>query len=140
ATDRATGRVLPFRVEPVPADMSWLSAVDSSGSSRSLSPYTLHAGKHRIPGAMTDRFGNAEGSQYDLAEDHAFDGWLVAVLHLYTGEGFDFHLPSAALAEKGFRIHRWDSPPVVREFRKVLDDACQLWLISDQQQHLDKEH
>ena len=31
----------------------------------------------------------------------AFEGQTVAVLHFYTGEGFDFSLPKAALKEKG---------------------------------------
>ena len=47
-----------------------------------------------------DRHGNADGNQYDLAVDGAFQGETVAVLHLYTGEGFDFSLPKAALKEK----------------------------------------
>src|SRR6476469_7642981 len=42
-----------------------------------------------------DRYGNAAGNQFDLARDGAFEGQTVAVLHFYTGEGFDFHLPEA---------------------------------------------
>src|SRR6516225_6126658 len=44
-----------------------------------------------------DRFGNVAGNQYDLARDGAFDGETVAVIQLYTGENFDFQLPTAAL-------------------------------------------
>src|SRR4051812_14491332 len=47
-----------------------------------------------------DAFGNAKGNQYDLAVDGAFEGQTVAVLHFYTGEGFDFSKPKAALQEK----------------------------------------
>src|SRR5690554_3234260 len=47
----------------------------------------------------SDVFGNAEGNQYDLAVDGAFEGQTIAVLHLYTGEGFDFRLPTEALKE-----------------------------------------
>src|SRR4051812_12615203 len=43
-----------------------------------------------------DSFGNAKGNQFDLAVDGAFDGQTVAVLHFYTGEGFDFSQPKAA--------------------------------------------
>src|SRR5690554_454547 len=50
----------------------------------------------------SDTYGNAEGNQYDLAVDGAFDGQTIVVLHLYAGEGFDFSLPTAALKEKGF--------------------------------------
>src|SRR5207248_8378059 len=49
-----------------------------------------------------DPYGNAAGNQFDLAVDGAFEGQTVAVLHFYTQESFDFHLPKAALAQKGF--------------------------------------
>src|SRR5829696_2247966 len=44
-----------------------------------------------------DVHGNAQGNQFDLAVDGAFEGQTVAVLQLYTGEGFDFSAPKAAL-------------------------------------------
>src|SRR5260370_5675914 len=47
-----------------------------------------------------DSYGNAAGNQYDLAVDGAFKGQTVAVIHLYTGAGFDFSLPTATLAPK----------------------------------------
>src|SRR5690554_6954619 len=34
----------------------------------------------------SDTYGNAEGNQYDLAVDGAFDGQTIVVLHLYAGE------------------------------------------------------
>ncbi len=89
----------------------------------------------------SDTYGNAAGSEYDLATDGAFEGNTIAVLHLYTGEGFDFSLPKAALAEKGFSVFRWiNSPPPAEELREKLKDACQLWVISDQHQKLTDEH
>ena len=60
----------------------------------------------RVP-VTKDTFGNAAGSQHDLAVDGAFDGQTVVVMHLYTGGGFDFALPKKALAEKGFSVYRW---------------------------------
>jgi hypothetical protein len=48
-----------------------------------------------------DQHGNDQRSQYDLAVDGAFEGQTVAVLQFYTGEGFDFELPKAALKQKG---------------------------------------
>jgi hypothetical protein len=88
-----------------------------------------------------DAFGNAVGSQFDLAVDGAFDGQTVAVLHLYTGEGFDFSLPKAALGEKGFSVYRWiNTAPSPKVLKEGLDKACQLWIISGSQRHLSDAH
>ena len=88
-----------------------------------------------------DNWGNPAGTQYDLAEDGAFEGNTVAVLHLYTGEGFDFSLPKAALAEKGFSVFRWlNQPPPAEELREKLKEASQLWVISSSARLLNDEH
>ncbi len=88
-----------------------------------------------------DKFGNAAGNQYDLAVDGAFEGQTVAVLHFYTGEGFDFSLPKAALQEKGFSVYRWSNKaPSPEELRKGLEKSCQLWIISSEQRHLSDAH
>lgn len=94
---------------------------------------------------QTDAFGNAAGTQYDLAVDGAFKGHTVAVLHLYTGkrygEQFDFVDPTKALEEKGFSVFRWlDNPPAPEELRDKLKMACQLWIISDETQKLNENH
>lgn len=89
----------------------------------------------------TDSHGNASGNQYDLAVDGAFDGQTIAVLHLYTGEGFDFALPKAALKEKGFSVYRWvNQPPPPEELAKALEKSCQLWVISDASRKLSDAH
>lgn len=89
----------------------------------------------------SDRHGNAKGNQYDLAVDGAFEGQTIAVLHLYTGEGFDFSLPKAALKEKGFSVYRWiDNPPSPEELDKALQKSCELWIISDATQKLTEAH
>ena len=67
-------------------------------------PYTQYAGQTMIVGAQKDHQGNALGTNYDLANDGAFDGKKILVLHLYTGEGFDFKEPQIALESKGFRL------------------------------------
>lgn len=104
-------------------------------------PYSPFLGTDAIRAAPKDRHGNPQGSQYDLARDGAFEGLQIAVLHLYTGGGFDFHLPQASLAEKGFSVHRWaDSPPDARELARVLELSCQLWLVSDATQKLSAQH
>lgn len=89
----------------------------------------------------SDDYGNAEGSNYDLATDGAFEGNTVAVLHLYTGEGFDFSLPKAALEQKGFSVYRWiDHPPTADELREQLKKASQLWVISSNLRELNDDH
>ncbi|MDP2339467.1 MAG: hypothetical protein Q8O67_00805 [Deltaproteobacteria bacterium] len=88
-----------------------------------------------------DHFGNAQGNQYDLAVDGAFEGQTVAVLHFYTGEGFDFALPRAALKEKGFSVFRWvNAPPPPAELEEKLKKASQLWIISSSDRRLNDEH
>lgn len=88
-----------------------------------------------------DSHGNAQGNQYDLAVDGAFEGQTVAVLHFYTGENFDFSLPKAALKEKGFSVFRWvNAPPSPAELEEQLKKANQLWIISSSDRRLNDEH
>jgi hypothetical protein len=88
-----------------------------------------------------DGFGNAKGNQYDLAVDGAFDGQTVAVLHFYTGEGFDFEKPKAALKEKGFSVFRWiNAPPTPEKLEEGLKKADQLWIISGGDRRLTDAH
>jgi hypothetical protein len=94
----------------------------------------------RVPVAK-DGFGNAAGSQHDLAVDGAFDGQTVVVLHFYTDGGFDFQLPKAALAEKGFSVFRWmNRAPSPEELEKALAKANQLWIISGGRVQLTDAH
>lgn len=131
-------------------------------SAPSLAQYNASAGKSapRVVAAMpvaqsdgtirmdqvetkpaSDRFGNVAGNQYDLARDGAFDGETVAVLHLYTGEGFDFQLPTAALKQKGFSVYRWSNGvPPAGELESGLAKASQLWVISGSSPLLDEAH
>jgi hypothetical protein len=103
--------------------------------------FTDAAGKVNITGVQADSFGNPLGNEFDLAKDGAFKGYSIAVLHLYTGESFDFLKPQAALKEKGFDIIRWaDAAPPIDEFRKDLWKCCQLWVISNREPLLSAEH
>lgn len=104
-------------------------------------PYTPMSGIRAIRAANKDKYGNPDGPQYDLARDGAFKGLQIAVLHLYTREGFNFKKPSKALADKGFKVHRWaDNPPSASELNQVLSKSCQLWVISDGYQKLNAQH
>ena len=88
-----------------------------------------------------DRHGNAEGNQYDLAIDGAFEGETIAVIHLYHTETFNFELPKAALKEKGFSVYRWiGTPPSPEELEEALTKCCQLWIISHSTQMLNEDH
>jgi len=86
-----------------------------------------------------DHFGNAQGNQYDLAVDGAFEGQTVAVLHFCLE--FDFSLPKAALKEKGFSVYRWvGTAPSVAELEEKLKLASQLWIVSSTTRQLTDEH
>jgi hypothetical protein len=141
-----------------------LLTVTSAPSKAADSPYTESAGRN-APAAVTrevdvvqkdgsikkerrtvqparDSYGNAAGNQYDLARDGAFKGNTIAVLHFYTGEGFDFEAPKKALGDKGFNVYRWlNKAPDPKELKDSLEKANQLWVISDcSATHLQKEH
>ena len=105
-----------------------------------ISVYSKYAGQTSIAGVKADRFGNAEGSQYDLGVDGAYVGLLVTVLHFYTNGEFDFSYPQKALESKGFRVHRWTSAPSPSELARVLKESCQLWVISNSMRLLEDSH
>jgi hypothetical protein len=97
--------------------------------------------REELKKAAPDKFGNAEGNKHDLAIDGAFDGQTIVVLHLYTGEGFDFELPKKALQEKGFSVYRYiNQVPDPKTLKEALSKACQLWVISTSSQLLTSDH
>jgi hypothetical protein len=105
------------------------------------SPYTVNAGRTTVRGVPTDRHGNAMGSDWDLAQDGGFLGHKIVVLHLYTGEGFDFEEPTQALKKKGFKVNRFpNNHPPIQELRAELADASECWVISDAAKKLGPEH
>ena len=111
----------------------------SGGSNSDLNTPFNNAKAQRA--ANKDKYGNPDGPEFDLAKDGAFKGLQIAVLQLYTGEGFDFSLPAVALAEKGFTIKRWkDKPPSASELAKTLKQSCQVWIISDLTAKLGSDH
>jgi len=103
-------------------------------------PRMNRAERERLLTVTRDKFGNLLGSQFDLVDDSVFAGLTIAVLHLYTSEGFDFQLPSEALKQKGFTIKRWTTTPPVKELKDILKGSCQLWVISGRSSSLDATH
>jgi hypothetical protein len=90
---------------------------------------------------QADQWGNAEGNQHDLAVDGAFEGQTVAVMQLYVDPSFDFSLPKAALAEKGFATYRWiNAVPAPADLEAALAKSSQLWVISGSANLLTPEH
>lgn len=87
-----------------------------------------------------DQYGNLLGNEHDLVKDGHFRNSKIAVLHLYTGEGFDFKAPEKALNEKGFVVQRWTYVPDIVEFQLGLADAGQLWIISSDKLKLQSAH
>ena len=84
-----------------------------------------------------DTYGNAQGNQFDLAVDGAFEGQTVAVLDLV---GLDLAAPRAALHEKGFAMFTWRGAPAPAELEKKLALATQLWVISSGSRQLTNAH
>lgn len=128
---------------------AWAQYTDSAGTNaptvRAQESYVDDKGAERTREverkAAPDPFGNAAGNQHDLAVDGAFEGQTVAVLHFYAQENFDFSLPKKALKEKGFSVYRWvGTAPSPEELEEKLKKACQLWIISSEQRHLNEKH
>lgn len=104
------------------------------------SPYSQYAGQSYIPGAKTDRYGNPQGSQYDLAKDGAFKGYKIVVICICPETEFTMNGKSTimsdsapALQRKGFDIKLFGAGESnnVQQIRSELDsDRCQLWLVS----------
>ena len=98
---------------------------------RGRSPYTKWAGTSNIPEAIRDRYGNPQGSQYDLAEDGSFEGYKIVVLNLCS-EWCVFTQPEIALKQKGFTIEEYKTLPSLSTLKKTLSgDNTQLWVISN---------
>ena len=98
------------------------------------SPYSQHAGHSYIPGAKTDRFGNPQGSQYDLAKDGAFKGYKIVVVDLSRMHFMLQNIPKTALEKKGFTVTIFDGYSKrlfpYEYVKELLNEKCQLWIIS----------
>ena len=98
--------------------------------SRKRTPYTSWAGVSNIPGATKDSFGNPSGSEFDLAQDGAFEGYTIIVLNLVS-QYCTLNQPQAALEKKGFKLIEYKEPPAVDDLKRILRTPnSQLWVIS----------
>jgi hypothetical protein len=90
-----------------------------------------------------DDYGNAKGSQYDLAVDGAFKGQTILVIDYYGGQyNIGFSLPADAVKSKGFSVVHYNKEPSVEQLEKDLARSNQFWVISscDNAVHLSKVH
>lgn len=95
-------------------------------------PYSQYAGHSIIPGVKTDRFGNPQGSQYDLAKDGAFKGYKIIVFCLSIYPDIMANAVPA-LQRKGFstKLFGYSECNDIKRIQEELNsDKCQLWLIS----------
>lgn len=104
------------------------------------SPYSQYAGQSIIPGAKTDRFGNPQGSQYDLAKDGAFKGYKIVIVDLCGDSNCNMNNPSLALQKKGFSVVVFKGEFPLIKIKDVLDDnRSQLWIVADQVSHMSQD-
>lgn len=92
--------------------------------------YSKWASISNIPGALPDKFGNPEGSQYDLGLDGSFVGYKILIVNYCSIASFS--CVPAALKKKGFTVKVYTGDISVLDLRRELTDACQLWIISQQ--------
>jgi hypothetical protein len=113
------------------ADGSTTTVIREESEEITVCPYGPHAGKTKFDKSIKrDKFNNVAGPEYDLSPDNAFAGQCIVVLQLYTGEGFTFASPKAALEKKGFKVNLFTSLPTVPDFLSAIKVCCQLWIIS----------
>jgi hypothetical protein len=110
--------------------------------SRKRTPYTAWAGISNIPGATKDKFGNPSGSEFDLAQDGAFEGYTVIILGLgASSRKYNLSDPKAALEKKGFTVVEYRKVPPIDEFRAALSkDKTQLWILADKETCLTEQY
>lgn len=105
------------------------------------SPYTKWASVNDIPTASRDKFGNPQGSQYDLAQDGSFTKYNVIILNL--NHYVNVVEPKAALERKGFVVTVLECTSGMLDryqLKPLLDKPnSQLWIISDYSLHLSND-
>lgn len=113
--------------------------IDYSRGSSMRTPYTKWAGMSNIPEAIKDKYGNPQGSQYDLVEDGSFQGYKIVVLNLCDECYFD--QPKIALEKKGFEVVEYVTlPPIFSLMLALRSDKSQLWIISDRKSYMNDSY
>ncbi|MDR3216575.1 MAG: hypothetical protein LBT55_04060, partial [Clostridiaceae bacterium] len=101
-----------------------------SGKKSVRLPYTNYAGRNDIIGVEKDKYGNPNGSCYDLLKDGSMKGYKILLIDL-SNEGRNSTAYAGAinaLANKGFVVDYMISFP--SNFDAILQNYCQLWLLS----------
>lgn len=137
---------LPIRRETIPDDMSRFARpveessahLASHANTGAVGLYSKWAGISNIPTTSRDRFGNPNGDEYDLALDGSFEGFGIYILNLCASATMNGAV--AALKQKGFSVELTNVLPSPDEFKKVLADKCQMWIISQANLHFTESH
>lgn len=104
-------------------------------------PYTKWAGQSNIPDSIKDRFGNPQGSQYDLAEDGGFDGHGILIINLCLSSAAKLTCVKKALEKKGFDVDIHQGPMLSpKELKSRLSKVGQMWLISQEKTQMTDAH
>ena len=109
-------------------------SADTSPAAPEVTPtgqYSEWAGQNQIAGADADRYGNANGSQYDLIQDGVIEAKVVVLNR--CSEEITLDQPKAALERKGFTLLELRDCAGLAE---QLADAAEFWIISGRHPHL----
>ncbi len=122
---------LKIRKEAISESLTKILEDLKEKAKKSSLPYSKWAGVSSIPTTNVDRFGNPEGSQYDLAIDGGFKGYGILILNLC--EVAKMTKAIKAMMKKGFSVELVEGQiPSPLGLKNKLKDKCQLWIISQQ--------
>lgn len=96
-------------------------------------PYTQWAGHNDVKSAPKDKYGNPNGTNYDLLRDGSMKGYKVLIINLCPewdtcGQRENYNNPIKSLENKGFEVIYRDEFPA--DFARISASLCQVWLIS----------
>lgn len=103
-------------------------------------PYTEWAGRNDLKSVPKDKFGNPNGSTYDLLFDKSMKGYSILIVNLCRDSQCNrkgYNGPITALENKGFTVDYYDAFP--SNFAQILDRYCQFWLISGYTKTIDAQ-
>ena len=96
-------------------------------------PYTQWAGHNDVKSAPKDKYGNPNGTNYDLLRDGSMKGYKILIINLCPewdtcGQRANYDNPIKALENKGFEVIYRDEFPA--DFARISAYISQVWLIS----------